>query len=70
MKRFRLVWGDLFTIIIFLLIGLGGLYLNITGRNSSEQKYLRIYVDNRMVEERSLTETMKIWSPSISAPRR
>ena len=55
MKRLRLVWGDFFTIILFLLVGLGGLYFNLSGRNNADLKYLRIYVENNMVEERSLT---------------
>lgn len=56
MKRLRLVRGDFITVIFFLLIGLGGLYFNLSGRNNADLKYLRIYVENYMVQERSLTK--------------
>lgn len=55
--RLRLVAGDIIIILLFIAIGLGGIYLNAAGKGSPGAKYMHIYVDNQLVREISLVNS-------------
>ena len=49
-----LKWGDLFFIVMFIALGLGGLVYNFYFYGGYEQKYVEVHVDNEMVKEISI----------------
>lgn len=53
MERLRLKAADYIIIAALILAGCAGLWLNLQQGGASPQKYLTIYVDNKMVAELS-----------------
>lgn len=55
MRKLRLTVLDYFIIGALLLAGLAGLWVNLRAGDAGEQKYVLVYVENRLVAELSLS---------------
>ncbi len=53
-RPFGLVAGDIIVIVLFILLGLSGLWFNITSGEAGGRQYVRVFVDNRLEREYSI----------------